>query len=150
MPRCSTFFVNVLGASTSCNFDSFGRSPSLHTTPRCFKAAGKRIAILVTLLGLLIVNTPCDVHAAWYLFTVKGPGNTPVAQVAEQIVPAQFNVNGGAALGLDYIYRVRNVSAQAIQGFSVYTGPAGGALLLTYTGTPAVTNPCFLQQFGPM
>ena len=112
--------------------------------------AGKRIAILVTLLGLLIVNTPCDVRAAWYLFTVKGPGNTPVAQVAEQIVPAQFNVNGGAALGLDYIYRVRNVGAQAIQGFSIYTGPAGGALPLTFTGTPPATNPGFLKQFGPI
>jgi hypothetical protein len=84
------------------------------------------------------------------LFTVRGPGNTPVAQVAEQIVPAQFNVNGGAALGLDYIYRVRNVSAQAIQGFSVYIGPAAGVLPLTYTGVPPATNPGFLQPFGPI
>ena len=79
--------------------------------------ARKWLVALVTLLSLSSLIEPSDVRAAWYLFTVSGPDNTPVAQVAEQIVPAQFNVNGGAALGLDYIYRVRNIGAKAIQDF---------------------------------
>ena len=112
--------------------------------------ARRTVVVWVTFVSISILAGPTVARAAWYLFTVSGPGNTPVAQVAEQIVPAQFNVNGGAALGLDYIYRVRNIGAKAIQGFSVYTGPGGAAMLLTYTGTPPATNPGFLQPFGPI
>jgi hypothetical protein len=109
------------------------------------KPAGKVIVAILTSLALSFTAATAD---AWFVFNVSGPGGNPVAQVAQQIVPAQFN-GAPAAFGYDYIYRVRNIGNIAIDGFSIFTGPAG-LVPLTYSGTPPATNPGFLQGFGPI
>jgi hypothetical protein len=102
---------------------------------------------VVAIVACLALCSTCSSAQAWYFFTVSGPGNTPIALVAQQIIPAPFN-GAPAAFGKDYIYRVKNIGAANIDGFSIFTGPAGGVLPQTYTGTPPATNPGFLQGFG--
>jgi hypothetical protein len=107
-------------------------------------SAGKRFGL--ALAATLILTAFQATAHAWNFFIVTGPGGVPIAQVAQQIVPSAFN--GAPGLGLDYIYRVKNIGPLAIDGFSIFTGPAGPVLPLTYTGIPPATNPGFLKPFG--
>jgi hypothetical protein len=105
-----------------------------------------RLASIVA--GLLAAAVFVQPAQAWIYFTVTGPGGTPIARVAQQIVAAPLN-GAPAALGLDYIYRVLNIGPKAIKGFSVRTGakPVGGVVR---TFNPAPFGFGFITNFGAM
>lgn len=103
-----------------------------------FSMFGKRKALAVA--SIVIALSVCNRAQAYYYFYVTDGAANKLALVAEQIVP-------GAVL--DYQYYVLNItpSHANVDAFSIFTGPALGAVVPQVNITPPPLFPGFGTTF---
>jgi hypothetical protein len=89
----------------------------------------------------------------WSIFYVTNSSGTKVAEVAEQIFPTSLRGTLPASYGLDYEFRVLNISPThaAIDAFQVFVGSQAGLnTQVNFVNYPHIPPPGYGAQFGAL